>query len=57
MASNGRRRNSTRRQTEKLPAGKIHDDAPGQRKWVDASQSDTMFAKSAGGAVPGIAIE
>jgi hypothetical protein len=35
---------------EKLPAGKVHDNAPGQCKWIDAKQqSDTTFAKSAEG--------
>jgi hypothetical protein len=31
-----RRRDSTRRQMEKLPAGKVHDDAPGQCAWCRA---------------------
>jgi hypothetical protein len=47
-ASNGRRGDSTRRQMEKFPARKVHDNAPGQCKWIDAKQrSDTTFAKSA----------
>jgi hypothetical protein len=35
---------------EKLPAGKVHDNAPGPCKWIDAKQqSGTTFAKSAEG--------
>jgi hypothetical protein len=35
---NGRRGKSTRRQMEKLLTGKVHDNAPGQCKWIDAKQ-------------------
>jgi len=41
MASNGRRGKSTRRQMEKLPAGKVHDNASGQCKWIDANSRAT----------------
>jgi hypothetical protein len=33
---------------QKLAAEKVHDNDPGQCKWIDAKQrSDTTFAKSA----------
>jgi hypothetical protein len=50
MASNGGRGDSARRQLEKLPAEKVHDNASGQCKRIDAKQqSDTTFAESAEG--------
>src|SRR5262245_51854293 len=49
-ASNGGRDDSARRQLEKLPAEKVHDNAPGPCERIDANQqSDTTFAKSAKG--------
>jgi hypothetical protein len=50
-ASNGRRSKSTRRQMEKLPAAKVHDNAPGRCTSISAKQQngETTFAKSAEG--------
>jgi hypothetical protein len=46
MASNGRRGKSSRRQMEKSPAGKAHDDAPGQCKQIDANSRATARSQN-----------